>query len=137
MSSRVPTSVRVSLGILAHRPRAGWGVALHDGRDARVFRASEPAGNSPWLPFLEQRPLRGRVVLAHVRRAMGSGIALRSTQPFQRELGGRALYRAWAVFPDAVPGVPLTDENWRPLAQGSLTVVQGGDLVPVSCVHEP
>jgi predicted glutamine amidotransferase len=258
MSSHVPTSVRLSLGILARhgstsrRLGDGWGVAFHDGRDARVFREPEPAGNSPWLPFLDQRPLGGRVVLAHVRHAMQGGIALSNTQPFQRELGGRVhlfahngyfsgieqyldprarfrpigdtdseiafcallarvaplwdagmpsvanragvvaalaaelrvmgpanflytdgdlliahadrrtqpdgqivppgmvmLGRSCPIDRDTLPAagvdiapgpqslmlfasVPLTDENWRPLPQGSLTVVQGGELVSVS-----
>jgi len=95
MSSHIPTSVRLSIDVLARhgtterRLGDGWGVAFHDGRDARVIREPAPAEDSPWIAFLAQRGLGGRIVLAHIRRATQGDIALRNTQPFQRELGGR------------------------------------------------
>ncbi len=95
MSSRVPTSVRLSIRTLArhggagHGPGDGWGVAFHDGRDALIYREPEPAGDSPWLPFLEQRPLGGSIILAHIRHATRDGVVLRNTRPFQREREGQ------------------------------------------------
>jgi glutamine amidotransferase len=95
MSSRIPTSVQLSIDVLArHGSTArqlgdGWGAAFHDGRDARVVREPEPADDSPWIRCLAQRGLGGRIVLAHIRRATQGDVALRNTQPFQRELGGR------------------------------------------------
>jgi len=95
MSSHIPTSVQLSIDVLARhgstarRLGDGWGVAFHDGRDALVVREAEPADDSPWIHCLAQRGLGGRIVLAHLRHATQGGNALRNTQPFQRELGGR------------------------------------------------
>jgi len=79
MSSRYPTSVGFSLETLARRGgqdgphKDGWGVAYFEGRDVFLLRESSPA-----------------VVLSHIRQATQGEPALRNTQPFQRELGGRA-----------------------------------------------
>ena len=95
MSSHIPTSVQLSIDVLAchgstaRRLGDGWGVAFHDGRDALVVREAEPAADSPWVHCLAQRGLGGRIVLAHLRHATQGSAALRNTQPFQRELGGR------------------------------------------------
>jgi glutamine amidotransferase len=95
MSSRLPTTIGLSMGRLASRGSPGghladgWGVACYDGRDARVLREPEPAADSPWLRFIEGRRLRGHIALAHIRHATQGGVALANTQPFARELGGR------------------------------------------------
>lgn len=95
LSSRVPTSVTLSMRALArHGSPAmhlgdGWGVAFHAGDDALLIRQPEPARDSAWVDFLETRRIRSRIVLAHIRHATQGTVALRNTQPFARELGGR------------------------------------------------
>lgn len=95
LSSRQPTRATFSLKAFAARGGRGgrtvegWGVALHDGRDVRLYKEPEPAGDSAWLAFIQQRPLRSRLLISHLRRATRGGLTLANTQPFVRELGGR------------------------------------------------
>jgi predicted glutamine amidotransferase len=96
MSSRSPTRVSLSLELLAARGAPGgsladgWGVACYDGRDVRLMRDPEPAGDSPWLKgaLAAGRP-NSRTVIAHIRHATQGGLSLANTQPFARELDGR------------------------------------------------
>ena len=96
MSSQSPTRVSLSLERLAARGAPGgsladgWGVACYDGRDVRLMREPEPAGDGPWLKgaLLAGRP-NSRTVIAHIRHATQGGLSLANTQPFARELGGR------------------------------------------------
>ena len=95
MASLLPTTVSLSLGLLAQRGQPGlrladgWGVGFHDGTDGVVVREPLGAASSPWLEPLRTRPPVARVVIAHIRHATQGEISLRNTQPFQRELGGR------------------------------------------------
>ena len=95
LSSRLPTTVTLSMRLLAQRGTPvrqlgdGWGVAFHTGDDALLIRQPEPAGDSAWVDFLETQRIRSRIVIAHIRRATQGEVSLRNTQPFARELGGR------------------------------------------------
>ena len=95
MSARFPTTVRLSFDELARHGggtgphRDGWGVGfMHDG-DALLVREPNAAHDSRWVRFIqEQQPLTS-IAVAHIRRATQGPRALRNTQPFTRELGGR------------------------------------------------
>ena len=95
LSSRRPTRATFSLKqFAAHgapdgRNVDGWGVAFHDGREARLYKEPEPAGDSPWMVFIERRALPTRLLISHVRRATMGANTHANTQPFMRELGGR------------------------------------------------
>jgi glutamine amidotransferase len=95
MSSRFPASVGFSLETLARRGgrdgphRDGWGVAYFEGHDAFVLRESRPASESGLVRFMEANGPPSKLVLSHIRLATQGEPALRNTQPFQRELGGR------------------------------------------------
>ena len=95
LSSRTPTAVSFSLerfaqrGGLHGRTLDGWGQAFYDGSDIRLFREPEPARDSVWLPFIEQRRVPSALVVSHIRHATQGRVALSNTQPFARELGGR------------------------------------------------
>ena len=95
MSSRIATTVGLSIGQLARRGNQsgrlgdGWGVGFYDENDARLFREPEPADESAWVRFLAERPIRSQIILSHLRHATQGDISLRNTQPFARELGGR------------------------------------------------
>lgn len=99
LSSRRPTVVSFSLEAFALRGGRdgrnvdGWGLAYYDDRDVRLYREPEPAGDSTWLSFVEQRRVASTMVLSHIRHATRGRISLANTQPFARELGGR-----WHVF---------------------------------------
>lgn len=95
LSSRLPTTATFSLDLFARRGGLnetmvdGWGLAFHDGRDARLYREPEPVGDSEWLAFISRRRVAARLVLSHIRRATQGAKSLANTQPFARELGGR------------------------------------------------
>jgi len=95
LSSRRPTRATFSLkrfsahGVPGTRNIDGWGVAFHEGRDVRLYKEPEPAGDSAWLGFIEQQSLPTRLLISHIRRATCGGNSLANTQPFARELGGR------------------------------------------------
>ncbi len=96
MSSRYPTSVGFSLETLARRGghdgphKDGWGVAYFEERDVFLLREPSPAAESDLVNFMEVNGPPSNLVLSHIRLATEGEPALRNTQPFQRELGGRA-----------------------------------------------
>lgn len=96
MSSRYPTSVGFSLETLARRGggdgphKDGWGVAYFEDHDVFLLRESSPAAESGLVSFMERNGPPSKLVLSHIRLATQGEPALRNTQPFQRELGGRA-----------------------------------------------
>jgi predicted glutamine amidotransferase len=94
MSSRNPTVVDFTLERLAERSglegpnKDGWGLAYYDHGDVLLLREPTPASQSELVRFMEQKGPPSRFVISHIRHATQGGIALRNTQPFQRELGG-------------------------------------------------
>jgi glutamine amidotransferase len=96
MSSRKPASVAFSLEEFArHGGRSGpnkdgWGIAYHQERDAWVIKETVPASSSDLMQFIECHHLRSTLVISHIRRATRGGICFENTQPYCRELGGRA-----------------------------------------------
>ena len=96
MSSRYPTSVGFSLETLARRGgqdgphKDGWGVAYFEDHDVLLLRESSPAAESGLVRFMEKHGPPSNLVISHIRQATQGENALRNTQPFQRELGGRA-----------------------------------------------
>lgn len=55
-----------------------------------LLRESSPAAQSGLVKFMETNGPPSNLVLSHIRLATQGEPALRNTQPFQRELGGRA-----------------------------------------------
>jgi predicted glutamine amidotransferase len=96
MSARFPTTIRLSLDELARHGggtgphRDGWGIAFWQEGDAFVIREPDAAHESRWLGFLQERQPETTIAFAHVRKATQGARSLRNTQPFVRELGGRA-----------------------------------------------
>jgi len=96
MSARFPTTIHLSLDELARHGggtgphRDGWGIGFVQEGDALVVREPDAASQSAWVAFLQGHDMRSDLVLAHIRRATQGHRALRNTQPFTRELGGRA-----------------------------------------------
>ncbi|RLB46043.1 MAG: class II glutamine amidotransferase, partial [Deltaproteobacteria bacterium] len=94
MSSQAPGTVTCGLHELAQHSAAGpnrdgWGVAFHRGADVQLYRGAEPAGESAQARRLAEEGVPSRLVVAHIRHATQGGVALRNTQPFSRDLGGR------------------------------------------------
>lgn len=124
MSSRVPATVNLALGVLARHgggdgpDKDGWGIAYFDEGDVRLLRDAAPAFASPWIGFVEGLSLKSTLVLAHIRRASSGEVALRNTHPFMRELGGRPHVFA---HNGSVPGIFDVDSfacrRFRPLGE--------------------
>src|SRR5262245_52775655 len=95
MDCNVPTDIVFSFSGLALRgglkgPHAdGWGLALYDGRAARVFLEPEPASHSELARYVRENPIKTLLAVAHVRRRTRGRATLRNTHPFVRELWGR------------------------------------------------
>jgi len=95
MECNVPTDITFSFSGLSSRggksgPHAdGWGLALYEGRVARVFLDPEPAANSPLATFLRAYPIKTLLAIAHVRKKTRGHVAIANTHPFVRELWGR------------------------------------------------
>jgi glutamine amidotransferase len=95
MSSSQPASVTYSVrefarhGGLTADNTDGWGIAYLVDGDARLFRDTDAAAESSYLRFVAEREFRSEIVFSHIRRATQGEVALRNTQPFRRELGGR------------------------------------------------
>ena len=96
MSSRHPTSVGFSLETLARRGgdlgphKDGWGVAYFGEKDVFLLREASPAARSDLVKFMETNGPKSHLVLSHIRHATQGENVLRNTQPFKREIGGRA-----------------------------------------------
>jgi predicted glutamine amidotransferase len=95
MECNVPTDIVFSFAGLAsrggkHGPHAdGWGLALYEGRVARLFLEPEAAASSPLATFVREHPIKTLLAIAHVRRKTRGGTLLANTHPFTRELWGR------------------------------------------------
>jgi predicted glutamine amidotransferase len=95
MECNVPTDIVFSFSGLALRggekgPHAdGWGLALYDGRLARVFLEPAAASESALARFVRENPIKTLLAVAHVRKRTHGAASLANTHPFVRELWGR------------------------------------------------
>jgi glutamine amidotransferase len=96
MSARQPATVNFSLeefarhGGLSAPHKDGWGIAYVQGRDAWVIKEAGPASSSDLIPYIEEHRLRSTVVLSSIRLATCGVVSFENTQPYSRELAGRA-----------------------------------------------
>lgn len=95
MECNVPTDIVFSFTALSLRgglkgPHGdGWGLALYEGRAARVFLEPESAARSPLADFVRKNPIKTLLAVAHVRKRTRGPRSLENTHPFVRELWGR------------------------------------------------
>lgn len=122
MSSRYPTTVGFSLETLARRGgydgphKDGWGVAYFEDRDVFLLRESSPAAESGLVRFMEKNGPPSNLVISHIRLATQGEPSLRNTQPFQRELGGRAhVFAHNGDMPGIRDKLPLSSRRHTPV----------------------
>jgi len=95
LSSLLPAVATISLRRFAEhrgpggRSIDGWGLALFDGGDLRLYREPCPARDDPWLEFIQTRRIPSRLLISHIRHATQGAVTLANTQPFVREIAGR------------------------------------------------
>jgi glutamine amidotransferase len=96
MSSQQPATVSFSLDEFARHGgpasphKDGWGIAYLQQRDVWMIKESVPAGSSELVRFIESHELRSTLVISHIRQATRGAICFENTQPYHRELAGRA-----------------------------------------------
>jgi len=95
MECNVPTDIVFSFtglrrrgGGTAHH-KDGWGLALYQGKRARVFLDPEPAARSPLAAFVAENPIKTLLAIGHIRKKTRGPRSLANTHPFSRELWGR------------------------------------------------
>jgi glutamine amidotransferase len=95
MECNVPTDIVFSFtglrrrgGGTAHH-KDGWGLALYEGKRARVFLDPEPAAKSPLAAFVAAHPIKTLLAIGHIRKKTRGPRSLSNTHPFTRELWGR------------------------------------------------
>lgn len=96
MECNVPTDIVFSFAGLAARGGArgphgdGWGLALYEGRRARVFLEPAAAATSALARHVRDNPVKTLLAVAHVRKKTRGHVSLANTHPFERELWGRS-----------------------------------------------
>lgn len=95
MECNVPTDIVFSFSGLALRGGAsgdhadGWGLALYEGKAARIFLEPHAAARSPLANFVQRNPIKTLLAIAHVRKRTRGPVSLANTHPFVREVWGR------------------------------------------------
>jgi glutamine amidotransferase len=95
MECNVPTDIAFSFSGLRQRGGRtaqhadGWGLALYEGRRARLFLEPSPAAESPLARFVAENPIRTLLAIGHIRKKTRGPRSLANTHPFARELWGR------------------------------------------------
>lgn len=124
MSSNISGTVRLSLrklaahGAASGTERDGWGVGYYEGRDVRLIKEAEPAGEGEWIRFLDAHDVRSPLVIAHIRRATTGDRAYRNTQPLARELAGRMhLFAHNGWLPGIFEAPDLRPERFMPIGE--------------------
>lgn len=96
----------------------GWGVAFYQGDDVALFREPLAAGDSALVRYLESGGPSTRLAISHIRHATRGTLQLSNTQPFVRELGGRAhVFAHNGDLPDIERHVVLAPGSYIPVGQ--------------------
>ena len=122
MSTRHAAHLTVSLQALASHSgptsstRDGWGAAFYQGNDVALFREPIAAGDSALARWLGQRGPATTLGVAHIRRATLGTVRLANTQPFVRELAGRAhVFAHNGHLPGIAQSAELAFDRYRPI----------------------
>lgn len=67
----------------------GWGFAWYEGADVQLIREAAACAHSETAHWLRERHRPSSLFVGHIRHATQGELALRNTQPFQRETAGR------------------------------------------------
>jgi predicted glutamine amidotransferase len=114
MSSLHAATVDISLtefsrhGGRTDNHKDGWGIAYYRDRDALVIREPTAAADSAQMQFVREQDFASTLVISHIRKATMGELALRNTQPFARELGGRLhVFAHNGMLPEVASRYPL------------------------------
>ncbi len=94
LSANSPADVRFSFSVLKERGgntgehKDGWGISIYEGRGSRSFRDPKASIDSDIAHFIEQSPIKSKIIISHIRKANRGKVCLENTHPFVRELYG-------------------------------------------------
>ena len=94
ISTADPVHLSISLARFARRggeegPHGdGWGLAWYEQGDCQLIREAAACAQSDMAHWLADRHRPSSLFMGHIRHATQGEVALRNTQPFQREAGG-------------------------------------------------
>lgn len=94
LSANSPADLRFSFSVLKERGgntgihKDGWGISIYEDRGSRSFRDPKPSIDSKIANFIEQSPIKSKIIISHVRKANRGKVCLENTHPFVRELYG-------------------------------------------------
>jgi predicted glutamine amidotransferase len=95
MECNVPTDIVFSFSGLRQRGGRtahhgdGWGLALYEGKTARIFLEPSAAASSRLARFVSENPIKTLLAIGHIRKKTRGPASLANTHPFVRELWGR------------------------------------------------
>ncbi len=122
MSSLQPATVTFSLeefarhGGISGPHRDGWGIGYQQTRDAWVIKEAAAAGTSSLVRFIKSHHFRSTAVISHIRQATQGSPCFENTQPYRRELAGRAhLFAHNGDLPDVQSCAALRLGRMRPM----------------------
>jgi len=117
MVASEPADVLFSFTGLAMRggqtgPHAdGWGLAVYDGKFARLFLEEHPAYSSPFARFLRENQMLAKLAVAHVRKLTRGAASIHNTHPFCRVVNGRHIVFAHNGTLPTIRSRPLRRES--------------------------
>lgn len=94
LSANAPADIRFSFSVLKERGgntgdhTDGWGISIYEGKGARNFRDAKPSIESDIARFIEEHPLKSKIIISHIRKANRGKVCTENTHPFVRELHG-------------------------------------------------
>ncbi|MDR6306750.1 glutamine amidotransferase [Nitrobacter vulgaris] len=95
----------------------GWGIAIFDGKAARLFKEKRAFARTSYLSPFNGEAFRSSLAIAHINKTENSTnpITIADIQPFERELGGRS----WVFAHDGdLPGqLPFDTHTCRPIGR--------------------
>jgi len=122
MSSRLPATVTFSLEEFSRHGGAtgphkdGWGIAYYQGEDVQLIKEPAAAAESSFNHFIKDHGLKSNLVISHIRKATQGVRALKNTQPFSRELGGRVhVFAHNGMLPRVENHAELSLGTYRPI----------------------
>ena len=121
MNTRQPAAITFSFRGFAKRGGEtghhtdGWGIAFYEETGCRVFLDDLPACSSPLANWVQNYPIKSRIVMAHIRKATQGAAGLANCHPFQREWQRKA----WTFIHNGnLTGyTPELDGTYRPIGQ--------------------
>jgi len=94
LCANTPADIRFSFSGLRQRGgktgvhKDGWGICLYKGRSSRSFHDPKSSTSSEMARFIQNTPIKSKIIISHIRQANRGRVCLANKHPFTRELWG-------------------------------------------------